>query len=126
MPQANQLALSDGTSTVNFAPNGAKDNVYTFINGNGVIVGNNILSVGPRLSPTRRKITFRLACPVVQDAVVNGISNPVQKRVAYVKVEFDFARESVTSERTAIRELLKSALADAAIVNVVDNNEDFY
>lgn len=126
MPQANQLALSDGTNTLTFSPNGASGNVYTFINGNGVIVGNNILSVGPRLTQTRRKITIRLACPVVQTSVVNGISNPVQTRVAYVKVEFDFARESVTADRTSIRELLKSALADSAVINVIDNNEDFY
>lgn len=126
MPQVIQITLNDGSTDVPFAPNGVNGNIGTWINGNGVIIGNKVLSASTRLTPLRRKITIKLSVPVVQDEVINGISNPVSKRVAYATVEFDFAKQAVTADRTALRSMIASALASEQFIAVIDNNEDFF
>lgn len=126
MPQVTQITLNDGTKDLVFAPNGSNGSLYGWVNGDGILIKDKKLSISTRLTSTRRKITFKLEVPVVQDEVVNSISNPVQRRIAYATVNLDFAKQSLPAERTATRKLIADALVKAIFTDVVDNNAEIF
>jgi hypothetical protein len=115
MPALQSLVLTDrATTPVNhtFTPNMLEGGVGTVVESSGVKVGDSKFSISNRKSANGRyKVTLKLEIPVVDNAVVNGITVPTVSRVAYANVDFSFSDKSTTAERNNIVGMLASGLA---------------
>lgn len=128
MPALQSLVLTDrATTPVNhtFTPNGLSDGVATVVESSGVKVGDSKFSISNRKSANGRyKVNLKLEVPIVDNAVVNGITVPTVSRIGYANVEFSFSDRSTTAERNNIVGMLASGLAtsktlvDATVVGL--------
>lgn len=94
-----------------------RDGVGTVVETSGVPIGNNSLSVGLRRTPSGRYIaTVHLACPVVQDVTIGGVTSPQVVRRAFAKCEFTFDEKSTEQERKNIVGMFASALDPSKVL----------
>lgn len=115
MPQLQATVLQDRRTTPvshTFTPRDITGGVGTVIESSGIPIGNNRLSVALSQVQTsgRYKATVKLAMPVVQTQVVNGVSTPVVVRTAYADLTFTYESSSSTQERDDIVALVRAAL----------------
>jgi hypothetical protein len=127
MPTLQSLVLTDrATTPVNhtFTPFGLEGGVAMVVESSGVKVGDSKFSISNRKSANGRyKVAMKLEVPVVDNAVVNGITVPTVSRIGYANVEFSFSDRSTTAERNNLVGMLASGLATSkTLVNstVVD------
>lgn len=103
MPALQSLVLKDrATTPVNhtFTPNMLEGGVGTVAESSGVKVGDSKFSISNRKTANGRyRVQLKLEVPVVDNAVVNGITVPTVSRVAYATVDFSFSDKSTTAER---------------------------
>lgn len=116
MPQLQNLVLTDRAATpVNhtFTPlEVTKDGIAIVEESTGVPIGNNRVSL--LLNKTtggRYKITLKYAFPIVQNQVINGISNPIVVRTSYADITFSFEQTSSEQERKDVIGMVYSSLA---------------
>jgi len=111
MPQMTPLVLKDRgdpIATHTFIPKKqAADGTVTYVESTGIPVGDRRIAIGQtRSAQGRVKATLKLTIPVVQDAVVNGISSPKVVRTSYADVTFNFDPTSTARERDDLIELV--------------------
>lgn len=126
MPQLVNVTLNNGTEDIVYTPQQIVGNVASLIDPATTILGAGQLSNSVRRTAQRRKTTVKLQVPVLGSETVNGITREVILRKAYATVEFDFAIESATADRTEFRKMLISALNDPSFVATIDKNESLY
>jgi hypothetical protein len=129
MPAFANMVLKDhADADVTYTPRDITNGVATAVNTAGVPIGEKIASwATTRTSTGRRKVTLKLAIPVVQDVVVAGISKPTAVRTAYADVTLTFADTSTTTERQEIRKSLIAFLSNAGQVQpMIENLEAPY
>lgn len=121
MPATTTLVLkNEANEDVTFSPREAIPGYALLVNSDGVPIGDK--SVSLRLTKTaagRRKVNIKFILPVVQDMTVNGVSHPTEVRAAYANLEFTFSGESNTAEREDALAFVKSALANATMVEPI-------
>jgi hypothetical protein len=115
MTQLASLVLKDHLDAdVTFVPKDIVGGVATTVNTTGVPIGDKTVSFAINRTTTgKRKVTLKLAIPVVQDVVVAGISRPTIVRSAYVDIAFSFDQTSSTVERQDVLALTKSLLGNS-------------
>lgn len=116
MPQLVPLVLKDGKATPvdhTFIPREIAGGVSTLVESTGTPIGERRLTLSQnRTTSGRVKVIARLVIPVVQDAVVNGISKPTIVRTSYADVTLSFDSGSSTAEREDTVALIRSLLAN--------------
>jgi len=117
------LVLKDhGGTDHTFNPEGLTAGVATYVETSGVPIGDRTISYSVKSTSTgKRKITMKMAIPVVQDSVVNGISKPSVVRTAYVNADITFDSTSNTAERQDVRAFFKNLLADTDIGAAIED-----
>jgi hypothetical protein len=115
MTQLANLVLKDhADADVTFVPRDIVGGVATTVSSTGVPIGDKTVSFAVNRTTTgKRKVTLKLAIPVIQDVVVAGISRPTIVRSAYVDVAFSFDPTSSTVERQDVLALTKSLLGNS-------------
>lgn len=120
MTQLTNLVLKDGQATPanhTFAPASIAGGVATLVESTGVPIGDKRLTASlVSTSVGRRKVTLKMAVPVVQDAQVNGVTKPTVVRTAYCDVVFTFDGASNKQERKDMRAYVVSLLSDTAMI----------
>ncbi len=109
---------------VEFKPRDIKDGVATLVHSNGIPIADTRLSfASTRTTNGRRKVTMKLAVPIVQDVIVNGISRPTVVRVSYADVVMAFDETSSEVEREHTLLLTWNAIASSygAMFTKLDN-----
>lgn len=126
MPQLGNLVINDGKTTPvahTFKPRSIEGGVTTLVESTGVPIGESRITMAhSRNNNGRVRATIKLSMPVVQDAIVNGVTKPTLVRNAYVDLTFNFDSTSSMEERRDVVALVKNALADTTLVKgfVVD------
>jgi len=101
--------------------------VAALVNTTGVPIGDKKLTVSSTVTAQgRRKVSVKLAIPVVQDAVVGGVSRPTVVRTAYVELNFSFDATSNTTERGDTVGYMWSLLGSTLMANLVDDLQTLY
>lgn len=128
MPQLAPVVLKDyAAADVTFAPRGFSGGVATLVKSNGVPIADKELSVSKTKTTTgRTKVLFKLKIPVVQDAIVNGVSRPTVVRTAYADVALTFDNTSSVIERGDMRAYLQNLMAGFFAADAIDNLLDLY
>lgn len=121
MPALQSLVLTDRTpvTPVNhtFTPFELKDGVGVVVKSSGMKLGDSKFSVSNRKTAQGRyRPTLKLEVPVVENAVVNGVTTPTVVRVAYATIEFSFAGESSMQERDDLVGMLASSLVNTKVL----------
>jgi hypothetical protein len=127
--QFNPVVLKDGAAANHtFAPRDITNGVATFVESTGVPIADKRLSVSQsRVAATgRTKVTMKLVVPIVQDAIVNGITRPTVVRTAYADLTFTVDATSSLADRKDLRTFLDTALTSTMGVAVVDGLETLY
>jgi hypothetical protein len=130
MPNRTTLTIANGESTpvdVPFVPKSGANNVSTFVATDGVPVGDRILTVSSTHG-NREKASIRFKLPVTVTETVNGVSNSVVARTAYVRMDFDFAGNSTLEEREDAVAFAANILdpSQTAIMSILKDLHDFY
>ncbi|QXN75348.1 MAG: hypothetical protein [Grapevine-associated levi-like virus 10] len=103
MPQLNPLVLKDGAATPanhTFQPRDITGGVAALVESTGVPIGDRRITLAlNRTTAGRLKASVKVAIPIVQDQVLNGVSRPAIVRTAYADVVFSFDGTSSTDER---------------------------
>lgn len=132
MAARTNLVLKDrATTPVNhtFTPDGTDVNgVHLFSEKVGVPASFSRFTASLRRTSGKYRATLKLALPITQTQVVNGVSNPVVVRTAYAEVNFTFDQLSTDQERKdAIGMISDSLLATQAQINdMLVNLSDIY
>jgi len=130
MPQLNTLIITDEADPQvqhTFTPNGIQGGVASLEVNSGVPIANTRLTASQvTTSNGKRKTTLKLAVPVVQDSVVNGIARPTIVRTAYVDVTFTADATSSTFERGHIRNMVRAILGSGDVQKLVDDLSPMY
>lgn len=121
MPQLQSLVLADRTTPTpvnhTFTPSGInQQGVGEVVNSSGVPVGSERVTVSMKKSNTRYKGSVRLTLPVLVTETINGVSNPVVARVAYVNMDFSFDEKSTEQERKNAVGMAADALASGKVL----------
>lgn len=111
-----------------FAPRDITTGVATFVESTGVPIADKRLSHSQSRTATtsRTKIGMKLALPVVQDVVVNGVSRPTVVRTGYADATFTFDATSNASERNDLRILFANALLGELGLKTIGGLETLY
>jgi hypothetical protein len=131
MPAMTSVVLTDGEATDHtFVPRGFDaNNVATLVKSSGVPIANERLTISrPRTQQGREKAVFRMTIPVVQNATVDGITQPRVVRTAYADVTFSFEETSTATERENVRKMVVDLLGDgqAFASALIDDLEILY
>jgi hypothetical protein len=131
MPALTPLALTrwSDEAPLSFNPEGIDANgVASFVVNTGTPIGDpRVTASKTRTSTGRQKVTIKMAVPVIQNVVVNGVSNPTVVRTAYADLTFTFAETSNTAERNDLRHFIYDVLGSAEIgVGMLDNLGSLY
>jgi len=110
---------------VTFSPRNLEGGIATFVNSNGVPVGDKkiTLTMGRPNANGRRKVSFKLALPVVQDVVVSGVSKPTVVRSIFVDMTWQWEATSTPAERADSHAFAYKLLADAVALRAIDFTE---
>jgi len=131
MPQLSPITLTDakGTSHV-FKPREISSGVATLIESGGVPIADRRITMSmTRNNNGRNKPVYKFAFPVVDNAVVNGVTRPTVLRTHYAEVSFNFDSTSTAEERDNMLVLVKHALdgnENGLVVGHVINLEGLY
>lgn len=128
MPQLATAVLKDSADVDhNFTPDGIQGNVATLVESTGVPIGNKSISISlTRTAAGRRKAVVKAVFPVVQDAVVSGVSRPTIVRAAYADITFSFDQTSSTLERKDVIAYMKSLFGTAMFDDVAADLQPLY
>lgn len=128
MPQLATAVLKDSANADhNFTPNGIPGGVASLVESTGVPIGNKSLTIAlNKTSAGRYKATVKFILPVVQDAVVSGVSRPTVVRAAYADLTFSFDGTSSPLERKDAIAYLKSLLGTEMFDNVAGGLQQLY
>lgn len=114
MPALQNVVLTDRAATPvahTFTPFDLKDGIGTTVESSGMKVGDSRFSVTSRKTANGRyRAQLKLEVPVVENAVINGLTVPTVRRIAYANVEFSFAGDSTTAERNNIVGMIADSL----------------
>jgi hypothetical protein len=121
MPQLNEMVLKDHSAVDHhYIPNNISGGVATLVESTGTPIGDKRLTISSTTASTgRRKVTMKLALPVVQDAVVSGVSRPTVVRTAYANIELTFDPSSNTAERQDAASLVASLMANNLVLSAI-------
>lgn len=115
MPQLTNLVLKDGKATPvdhTFKPRTIEGGVATLAESSGTPLGESRVTLSQARTQTGRvKPVIKVMVPVVQDAVINGVSRPTVVRTAYADITFNFDGSSSTQERKDLVAMIASLLA---------------
>lgn len=106
---------------VTFAPRDINNGVALLVKSDGVPVGEKrlVLTMARPTASGRRKVSFKIVVPIVQDVEVAGVTKPTVVRTAYADVVFQFDSTSSATERNDIRDhvrtLLNTTFAELAV-----------
>jgi hypothetical protein len=128
MPQLTSIVLKDNADADHtFTPNNVQGGVATLVESTGVPLGDKRITVAQnQTAQGRRKVTLKLAIPVLQDAVVNGVTRPTVVRVAYCDMTLSFDGSSSTSERKDVLAYAESLLGTTLIQNAAGDLQGIY
>jgi hypothetical protein len=112
MAQISTLVVTDGTKEHTFTPSGISGGIAELVerSTNGVLIASNRLTLKVGRSGTNNKCEIHLALPIVQDAVVGGVSRPTVVRTLHADIVLKFPQDSSFSERQAMRNMCESML----------------
>lgn len=114
MPQMQPLVLTDKHDPAaqhTFVPNGQPNGITTLVESTGTPLGDRRITVGlTSNSNNRRKVTVKFTMPVVQDAVVNGVTRPTVVRTNYGEFTINFDAGSNALERADLVSFMKGVL----------------
>lgn len=114
MSARGNLVINDRAATPvahTYTPDGDDANgVHLYSEKTTVPIGNPKFTAALKKSGTKYKPSLKLAIPVVQSQVINGVTSPVIVRTAYANVEFTFDGLSSEQERADCVGLLANAL----------------
>jgi len=112
---------------VNFTPRDIKDGVATLVHGTGVPIADTRISMqSTRTTAGRRKVSVKVAVPIVQDVIVNGISRPTVVRTGYADLSFGFDETSSTVEREHVMLLLANWFSSPYGAAMITNLDSLY
>lgn len=124
MPQLQNLVLTDRAATPvahTFVPESIdKGGVASVVESSGVPFGNNRVTLSLTRNPGTGKYkgVIQFTFPIVQNATVNGVTNPVIVRTAYANLQFTFDSSSSEQERKDCVGMVYSALdASKTLIN---------
>lgn len=128
MPQFVNMVLKDHAAADHtFSPSSISGGIATAVESDGVPIGDKRISVSTnQTSNGRRKVTVKMTIPVIQDAVVAGVSRPTLVRAAYADVTLSFDGASSSAERLDVAAYISNLFKDAMFVNVVDTLQGPY
>lgn len=115
MPQLQNLILTDRAATpVNhtFTPRDVVNGLGTVVEVTGVPIGENRVQVALNRNAQTGKYkgVVKIACPIVQNALINGVSTPTVVRTAYADMTFTFEPTSSEQERNDLVGFASQAL----------------
>lgn len=117
MPALQSLVLKDRKTTPvdhTFTPNNVEGGIGTVVESSGMKIGDSKFSVTSRKTANGRyRADLKLEVPVVENAVINGLTVPQVSRIAYATVNFSFSESSTTAERNDIVGMLEDSLKKA-------------
>lgn len=117
MPALQSLVLKDRKTTPvdhTFTPNNVEGGIGTVVESSGMKIGDSKFSVTSRKTANGRyRADIKLEVPVVENAVINGLTVPQVSRIAYATVNFSFSESSTTAERNDIVGMLEDSLKKA-------------
>lgn len=115
MPQLNPLVLKDAASTPadhTFKPRDSAGGVSTLVETAGIPLGESRITMSQNRSNNGRvRVIVKLAIPVVQDALIAGVTKPTVVRTSYADITFNFDGSSSTRERADIVAYVNSLTA---------------
>lgn len=132
MAARTNLVLKDRASTpVNhtFSPDGTDANgVHLFSEKTGVPASYPRFTASLRRTNGKYRAMLKLAVPVTQTQIINGVSNPVLVRTAYAEVNFTFDSLSTDQERKDAVGMISDALlaTQVQINDMIVNLSDIY
>lgn len=120
MAARSNLVITDRQPTPverTFSPDGDDSNrVHLFSEKTTVPLGNPRFSASLKRSGSRFKPSLKLAIPVTQTQIINGIQTPVIVRVAYVELAASFDGVSTEQERKDAIGLMASAIQEDQVM----------
>jgi len=132
MPQLTKIVLTDATAAPHeFKPREIAAGVATLVESTGVPIGDRriTMSLTRTKDSGRVKPTFKIAFPVVDNAVVNGVTRATVVRTNYAEISFNFDPTSTSQERDNMLVLMKHLLdgnENTMVVGHVINLEGLY
>jgi hypothetical protein len=123
LPQLASLTVQDGQATPanhTFNPFDIRNNVATLTESTGVPIGDRRLTLSvTKTASGRYKATFKLAIPIVQDNLVNGVTKPAVVRTSYIDVVATFDSSSSLQERKDAISMMRTAFTSKPLVDGV-------
>jgi hypothetical protein len=115
MPNFTSLVLKDHAGAdITFSPRDIVNNVATTVSSTGVPIGDKTASFSvTRTQSGKRKVTLKIALPIVQDVTYAGVTKPTVVRTAYFDGTFTFDGTSSTVDRQDLLAAAKAMLADS-------------
>jgi hypothetical protein len=128
MPQLTNVVLKDNANADHtFTPNDIQGGVASLVETTGVPLGDKRITISlTQTSQGRRKVTTKLSIPVVQDAVVAGVTKPTIVRTAYAELTLSFDSSSSAVERKDVISYIKSLMANAMYVSTAGDLQGIY
>jgi len=122
MPAFGNVVLTDAAATPvghTFVPRDIEGGVASFVESNGVPIGDNTLTASLRRTTTGRyRGLLKGRFPVVQTQTINGVSSPVVVRAANCEISVTFDAESTEQERKdVVSEMLTALAASNTVTN---------
>jgi len=103
MPQLVPVVLTDRAPTPadhTFNPRDVSNGIVTLAESTGVPLAERRITLSQvRSASGRVRVTMKLAIPVVQDVIVNGVTRPTLVRTNYCDVTFNYDGTSSADER---------------------------
>jgi hypothetical protein len=119
MPALTSITINDGESTPvahTFVPQSKTDTgLARLVESDGTPIGDNVVTVSLKRTPTKVKARLSLAMPVTVDETVNGVVSPKVVRTAYANIDFSFDPTSSLQERKNLAVLAGNALASGDV-----------
>lgn len=128
MPQLTTVVLKDDAAADHtFTPNDFQGGVATLVESTGVPIGDKRITMSQnQTAQGRRKVTVKVSIPVLQDAVVNGVTRPTVVRTAYADITFNFDGGSSTVDRKNMLAYVKSLIGTSLFVSVAGDLQGLY
>lgn len=112
MAQLQNLVLKDeSAASKTFVPRDIRNGVGTVVNTTGTPIGESKYSLSLRATNTGRyKAQIKFAMPIVEEAVVNGVTKQEIQHTMYANLEFDFSKFSTAAQRASFAQMLADSL----------------
>lgn len=133
MPALTTITLNDRETTPVahvFTPAAAPSGVAKFVRSapSGVPLGAEVLTASLRRANEKIRGKLVLSLPVVATQTINGVSDPVVVRPAFVEINFTFSEKSTQQERKNAIGLAYNAMASGqtALNSFFTDLEEFF